>query len=460
MGNSSLADIEKLYRETRSKLGRTHVPRYDEIVGDDKYLKPFGEKAYRIAFRDPREDRRQTLLEGAVRSAKTWALIPKIIALCEYPVKGMRLLTGVTKQTVKNNVLNDLFEVVGRSNYSYNSQSGEFDLFGARWLSIGAKDEGSEKIIRGSTVGISVADELTLQAVSFWKMVQNRMSVEGARSYATTNPDTPFHPVYTDLIQNEALKKRGEIEHIHFDLVDNPNLPDWYIGYLKAIYPVGSLYYQRFVLGLWVTGEGAIYKDVWSDELLYDDEPWTMSNGKPGLVTPAHVRDGGSIVERSVSVDCGVDHVQVYGDWLDDGTVVWMDREYWWDSHATGRQKTERQYTDDLEEFLKPAQGALVIIPPEQASFDNELTQRAIWHIDADNDVSSGIKDVATMLALKRLRFHRRNCANTIMQMQTYMWDPKKSQRGLEEPLKQKDDGPDMVRYFVKTRIQPWRLSL
>lgn len=450
-------------------------------VAPDLFLKPFGEKAYQFAYRPVEQDRRITVLEGAVRSAKTWALHPKIIQLCDYPVKGLRVLGGVTKSTIKNNVLNDLFELVGEGNYSYNTQSGEVDLFGVQWLVVGAKDEGSEKVIRGSTIGVYVGDELTLQAPSFVKMVLNRMSVEGARAYGTTNPDTPFHYVYTDLMNNKALLQRGEIEVIHFELADNPNLPEWYPAYLESLYPPGSLYHQRFVKGLWVTGEGAIYKDVWSEHLLYDNEPWKHEDGTPGRVAPPQIYDPGAIVDRSVAIDCGVDHVQVYGDFIDDGTNLWMDREYWWDSHEQGRQKTDGQYKDDLEMFMgikapsplflasqgyahyepshRTCKAAKVILPPECASFDAELTQAGIWHVDADNEVLDGIKSVSSMMALGRLRFHRKRTKNTVQQLQTYMWNPLASARGVEEPLKKKDDGPDMVRYKVKTDIAPWRLA-
>jgi PBSX family phage terminase large subunit len=408
-----------------------------------------------------------------VRSAKTWALIPKILALCKYAVKGMRVIGGVTKTTIKNNVLDDLFEIVGHGNYSYNAQSGDIYLFGVPWRVVGAKDEGSEKVIRGSTIGVYVGDELTLQAPSFVKMVLNRMSVEGARFYATTNPDTPFHYVATDLMGNALLKAKGMIEVIHFDIDDNPNLPAEYGAYLDSIYPPGSLYHQRFKLGLWVTGEGAIYKDVWNEDLLYQDTPWTMLNGKPGMVTPRGLRDPGSIAERAVAVDCGVDHVQVYLDVIDDGTTLWFDREYWWDSHITMRQKTELQYVKDLKEFLRKAPNAKVIIPPECASFDTALTQEGVWHVDADNEVLDGIKKTASLMALKRMRFRRApegygydsgtpihdHVGEAVKQIQTYCWNPKASQRGLEEPLKLKDDGPDAMRYKIKTDIPDWRMA-
>ena len=414
------------------------------------FLKPFSRKAYDYAFRDPREDRRINIPWGTVRSAKTWAQMVKIPRLIKYPVAGHRILFGVTKQTVKNNVLDDLFTLLGKKNYTYNRQTGELDLMGQPWLVIGAKDEGSEKIIRGLTVGLAVGDELTLIPPSFLRMLLNRMSVAGARLYGTTNTDTPFHYVKTDLLDNAALRARGDLWEQKFTLDDNPhNGPD-YRAYLEAAYKPGSLYHMRFVLGEWVTGEGAIYKDVWSEELLFDDEPWKMSNGLPGCVIPPLSKEQPADV--CVSVDCGVDHPQVYGEWYNDGRVSWMTKEYWWDSHEMGRQKTDRQYRDDLVKFAR--KDSLVIIPPECASFDEELSQAGVWHVDADNEVLDGIKQVSTAMALKKIRFHRRHCLNTIAQLQTYMWDPKAALRGVEQPLKQKDDGPDMVRYYVRTRLQ------
>ena len=428
-------------------------------AGEDRILLPFGEKAYNIAFRQPEQDKRYNILEGSVRSAKTWALIPKIISLCKYQVKGWRVFTGVSKGTIYQNVLSDLFTIIGPDNYGYNRMSGELDLFGTKWLVIGARDEGSEKAIRGLTVGICVADELTLLSQTFVKMIFNRMSVEGARFYATTNPDTPFHYVKTDLLDNPILKESGDLFTEHFQLSDNPNLPADYPAQLSRMYPPGSLYWQRFVMGLWVTGEGAIFKDVWSEELLYDDSPWTMSDGKPGTVSAINLRDPRSIAERYVPVDCGVDHPQVYLDIIDDGKELWCDREYVWDSHETHRQKTDRQYREDLQAFLAQTSGAQVIIPPECASFEAELMQAGIWYCVADNEVLDGIKNVSTLMALKRIHFHRKNCPRTIAGLQTYCWDPKAALRGVEQPLKVKDDECDALRYGVQTKIPAWRLA-
>src|SRR5271168_2801472 len=101
----------------------------------DRFLKPFGEKAYKFAFRDPKEDRLINLLWGTVRSSKTWSMMVKLVRLLSYKTEpgAHNIIFGVTKQTVKNNVLDDLFTLLGPSNYTFNRQSGELDMMGDKW---------------------------------------------------------------------------------------------------------------------------------------------------------------------------------------------------------------------------------------------------------------------------------------------------------------------------------------
>jgi hypothetical protein len=74
------------------------------------------------------EDCPINILEGAVRSGKTWSLIPKILYGCAYNVGGRKIITGVSKQSVYNNVLVDIFDWIGPKNYNYN-QSTEAEAF-------------------------------------------------------------------------------------------------------------------------------------------------------------------------------------------------------------------------------------------------------------------------------------------------------------------------------------------
>jgi hypothetical protein len=69
---------------------------------------------------------------------------------------------------------------------------------------IGAKDEGSERYIRGLTVGVAICDEISLMPWSFFQMLLSHMSPEGARLYATTNPDSPYHWLKADYLDNRS----------------------------------------------------------------------------------------------------------------------------------------------------------------------------------------------------------------------------------------------------------------
>lgn len=413
-------------------------------------LKRFGEKAYNFIMTPISEDARITILEGAVRSSKTVCMIPKLLALVDHGPQGMGLITGVSKDTIHDNVLRDLFEIVGESSYTYNRQSGDMCLFGKDIKVVGAKDEGSEKYIRGKTIAWAYGDEISLMPENFFKQLLNRLSVPGAKFYGTTNPDSPFHYLYREYITDPDKLARGMVKVLHFDLDDNPTLTDEYKHFIRYAY--SGVFYQRAILGKWVVAEGAIYRDCWSDDLLFDDES-----------APVNLYQGGYI-ERWIANDYGTDHPHVYLDMLDDGDTIWVVREYYWDSHKEYRQKTDSEYADDLQAFLEPELGlpiaddAQIILPPEAASFEAELLTRGIVTTNADNEVLDGIRVVSSMMKLKKLRVHRR-CENLRREIATYCWDTKAGMRGEEKPIKKNDDAVDCLRYGVKTKTPFWRLA-
>jgi phage terminase large subunit len=211
---------------------------------------------------------------------------------------------------------------------------------------------------------------------------------------------------------------------------------------------VTGFFYKRFIEGLWVMAEGAIYKDSWSEDLLYDQKD-----------EPVGLRTRGRQVQRIIPIDYGTTNPMVFLDIYDDGKLFWVVREYYWDSAVQMRQKTDAEYADDLAEFIGPDRNAKVIIDPSAASFKAEMTKRGIWHVDADNDVNEGVCLVSMALNKRLVRFCRQTAPNTIQEMQTYAWDTKAAQRGEEKPLKMHDHGPDAFRYFVKTEVPHWRLG-
>lgn len=407
----------------------------------------------KFAYRPPEHDFKINILDGSVRSGKTWGLHPKILYCASntpgkgYHVGGRKILTGVSKQTVYNNVLLDLFNIIGPRNYSYNAQSGRLRLFDTEWIVMGSKDAGSEKYVRGMTVGIAICDELTKMPQDFYRMLYSRMSPAGARLYATTNPDSPYHWVRTEILDNREMRAAQDLWYGHFTMEDNPNLTRDYVESQKRAHK--GLFYKRFIEGLWVMAEGAVYGSAWSDDLVYDDHS-----------APFGLRVRGGHVERFIPLDYGTANATCFYDVFDDGKTYWIDDEYYWDSRTELAQKTDSQYADDLEGFIasRDARNAQVVCDPSAASLKAEMSNRGIWYCDGDNDVLPGIAKVSSLLSQKKLRIHKR-CEHLIKQLQAYSWDNKACLRGEEKPIKHEDHGPDAIRVWAYEKVPQWRLS-
>jgi len=227
------------------------------------------------------DDKRINLLTGSVRSGKTYvSLLKWAIFVGSMPENNEFLMTGKTVTSLKRNCLGLLQDLVG-DNFKYSLSQKCGTLFGRRiWLE-GANDDRAESKIRGMTLAGAYVDELTQIPEDFYRMLLSRLSVKNAKLYATTNPDTPTHWVKIDIIENEQIDKK--IWHFTFD--DNEILKAENIEYfenLKAEYQsMGEVYYQRFILGLWVLAEGIIYKQFANNEEMFiKDEPKDENGNK------------------------------------------------------------------------------------------------------------------------------------------------------------------------------------
>lgn len=219
------------------------------------------------------DDKRINLLTGSVRSGKTYvSLLKWAVFVGSMPENNEFLMTGKTITSLKRNCLGLLQELVG-DNFKYSLSQKSGTLFGRRiWLE-GANDDRAESKIRGMTLAGAYVDELTQIPEDFYRMLLSRLSMKGAKLYATTNPDTPTHWVKLDIIDNEEIDKK--IWQFTFD--DNEILKkenQEYFDNLKLEYQsMGEVYYQRFILGLWVLAEGLIYKQFANNsELFIKDE--------------------------------------------------------------------------------------------------------------------------------------------------------------------------------------------
>lgn len=411
----------------------------------------WGSKSFDFILNPIADDARINILEGSVRSSKTVTMIPKWCEYIKSGPEGILLVTGVSKDTIYDNVLNDLFDTLGENNYKYKSNTGNITVYWKdngipkerRIKVIGAKDEGSEKYLRGKTIAGAYCDELSLMPEKFFKQLLNRMSVKGAKLYGTTNPDSPFHYLYTEYITSEDKLNSGMVRIWHFELDDNPNLDDEYKNFIRSAYT--GMWYDRMVLGLWVIGEGRVY-DMYDDSLLFDDGDIPL-----GFYSKA---------ARYISVDYGTSNPCVFLDIYDDGEICWVMNEFYYDSSKEkGGQKEDAQYLADMKRFVGNDMPTYIIIDPSALSFKVTLKNNGYRIKDADNSVNDGIRMVASLLFRKLLRIHK-NCENTRKEFGAYTWDEKAKLRGVEQVIKQNDHAMDAIRYFVKTIITKRRFAV
>jgi len=200
-----------------------------------------------------------------------------------------------------------------------------------------------------------------------------------------------------------------------------------------------------------VVAEGAVYKDSWDDKFLYDD----------GFHPPGLFGSGG-FTQHIIAIDYGTHNPCVFLEYFDDGQVTWLDREYYWDSVKEMRQKTDREYADDLEDFIKKSRRVaparpILVVDPSATSFKVELIQRGFIVVDADNDVLNGIHRVSEVEATGNRRV-RKDCKEWRREKGLYAWDVKAAEDGTERPLKVNDHTQDADRYALTYLYPEWRI--
>lgn len=415
---------------------------------------PFSRKQRQIlnwwAPTSPVKDSNGIIADGSIRAGKT---LPMAISFIEWAFAyfddeafGM---AGKTVGSFGRNVLFWLIPLLRLRGYNVkhrrNSEEGNYlDVSKRgkknRFYIFGGRDESSQDLVQGVTLAGFLFDEVALMPESFVNQAVGRCSIEGAKYWFNCNPGAPSH-----WFKTEWLDKKDEkgLLHLHFIMDNNPSLSEATRSRYYSMWAVGSVFYKRYILGLWVMAEGAIY-DMWTDDNVYDECP-----------VPLGVMEKAS---RDIAVDYGTINPMVFLDIYDTGDLILIDREYYYDSKKEGRQKTDSEYADDFDAFTGgPDKVRYVIIDPSAASFRTELRNRGYRIKEADNEVLDGIRLTSTLIHKRILRVHR-SCSNFVREMTSYVWDTKLSDKGKEQPIKKDDHGPDAGRYWVKTIFKPRRL--
>ena len=370
--------------------------------------------------------------DGSVRSSKTLAQIIKWMRwLPDAPRTGLLLVTGRTADTVGRNILEVIVQLDPRA-IQWTPGANVCTIMGRRCTILGANDIQAESKIRGATVAGALVDEITLLPETYFNQLINRMSVVGARLFGTTNPDSPNH-WYKKNFLDRNLKGWSKY---HFTLDDNPGLTEEFKDQIKES-NVG-MFYDRFVLGLWVSAEGAIYTE-W--DRTKNVVPWEEM---PVMARYVAVGIDQGTTNATSAILVGQDSLGRY----------WLVDEYRYTPSEDGGRLTDAEQSKRVIEWLlrphHPVRDCTIdriLIDPAAASFRVQMNADGITSEPADNRVVEGISVVSSLMRGKLLVSSR--CTGFLSEVEGYVWDPKATKRGEDAPVKINDHSMDAARYGI-----------
>lgn len=207
-------------------------------------------------------NRRWNIKTGATRSGKTWLdiayIIPKRI-MDTRGLPGLTVLLGNTKGTLQRNVIEPMQEIFGASRVGSIRSDNTSEIFGERVHCLGADNKKHVDRIRGSSIKYCYGDEIVTWNPEVFDMLKSRLDKPYSVFDGTCNPEGPQHWF------KKFLDSDADIYQQQYTIDDNPFLPPSFVHALKQEY-AGTVLYQRYILGLWVAAEGAIYTQWCDDE--------------------------------------------------------------------------------------------------------------------------------------------------------------------------------------------------
>lgn len=249
----------------------------------------------------------------------------------------------------------------------------------------------------------------------------------------TTNPDSPLHYIYVELIL------KGRAKTYYSAAKDNSYNPEDYLDTLNNLTGVNNL---RLNKGIWSHATGLIYEE-WRDDLdnpansnvTYEAEYnpdlpvyWAVDNGYSG-----EVDDNGNFTENSHPL------VILFYQLTSDGDLVIFDELY------RIKMQPEEVIAEALNTKPYPKPKQAVVDRSAAALKDRLYDNNYILYINSKGLVEEGIKETRSWIKAdingrRRLKVHPR-CVHLRKEFVSYIYGKDGT------PKKANDHGPDATRY-------------
>lgn len=221
------------------------------------------------------------IADGSIRSGKTIACIIGFLTWSQERFSGQSfILAGKTMGALKKNVVRPMQQILEAWGWSYtyirSGTDARIEIGSNTYYLYGANTEASQDALQGLTAAGAYADEAALFPQSFIDQMIGRCSVDGWKVWMNCNPEGPHAYIKEEFIDKAKEKK---VYRLHFMMDDNLTLSAQRKEAYKRSWSPGSVFYKRFILGLWVAADGLIYQQFADNVKQYlIDENWLKEN--------------------------------------------------------------------------------------------------------------------------------------------------------------------------------------
>lgn len=211
------------------------------------------------------------IADGSIRSGKTIACIIGFLTWSQECFSGQSfILAGKTMGALKKNVVRPMLQMLEAWGWPYtyirSGTDARIEIGTNTYYLYGANTEASQDALQGLTAAGAYLDEAALFPKSFVDQAVARCSVDGWKFWMNCNPEGPHHFICEEYLNPEEMKRK-KVYHLHFTMDDNLSISSKRKEEYKNAWPHGSVFYKRFILGLWVAADGLIYQQF-ADNLM------------------------------------------------------------------------------------------------------------------------------------------------------------------------------------------------
>ena len=364
------------------------------------------------------------IADGSIRSGKTIACIIGFLTWSQEMFEGESfILAGKTMGSLKKNVVRPMLQILEAWGWSYtyirSGTDARIEIGGNTYYLFGANTEAAQDALQGLTAAGAYLDEAALFPKSFVDQAIARCSVDGWKFWMNCNPAGPHHFIREEYLTPEEIKRK-KVYHLHFMMDDNLSISQKRKDEYKNAWPHGSVFYKRFILGLWCAADGLIYQqfaDHVKDYVITDK--WLSNN---------------EITYAVIGVDFGgtksAHSFTLTGFTKGYKQVIVLDEYY------RKKRINPKQLQDDFIDFVRRAQAKYKVYEAYCDSAEQTLIaglETACLHAHVTIEIKNAIKGPIndriafynSLIAQKRWKVMK-HCINIIEAFEQAVYDDKK----------------------------------